>query len=917
MECVEGLAETGNRHVGNILREINWEQVKDIFQAALEHPVSERENFLRGVCRENENLRLEVAELLQSHEDDEGFMEHPAIGEVADLLVVEENNLRAGERIGRYEISEKIGAGGMGEVYLAEDTELERLVALKMLSAEFSDDDERVRRFIQEAKSASALNHPNILTIYEIGQSGDLHFIATEYIKGATLREKIKNRSLTVIETLEIAAQIAAALNAAHSAGIVHRDIKPENVMLREDGLVKVLDFGLAKLVTQKIESAAKNQVQTTPGLVMGTVAYMSPEQTRGKPTDRRTDVWSLGVVLFEMLGGFQPFTGETTSDTIAAILKNETPPLTRNVPAALEQTVGKALRKNADERYQNIRDFHADLKNLQKEAEFAEAINHPQSSAAAEKPTVFKLFRTTKGKAATDANGVSDRHNSDAPPVAVQPRTRKIFSIGILAAFVVALFAGSYFSDLPSVYSAWRSPSFNSVAVLPFVNEDRNPDSDYLSDGLSERLIDDLAALPQLKVISRSSSFRYRDAELDLRQIAENLGVQTIVTGRVSQRGDSLIVSAELIDCRDLTRIWSGQYQRRAVDLQDVEEIIAQTVSAELRLRLSGAQQEQLAKHETVNPEAFETMLKGNYYWNKGGTENRLKAVEFYRHAIAVDPNYALAHAELSIRLQALFSQGTLDPNVYLPQAEELARRAVALDDNLSEAHLALADLKKYKWEWTAAEPEYQRAIELNPNSVRAHREYGRYLSTMQRHAEAAAEFQRAVELDPISLPTNANRGQALYFAGRYDEAIELLKKTVETDKTYPAAHVYLGYNYAAKKMYREAIAEYQTAFDLGDDSPSLQIFLGAACAGAGEYERARTILTALETGKEYVSPGELAVLPAALGDYERAFGLLERAFAEHDLQLQFLAVDPAFNPLHRDRRFPEMVRRLALPNF
>ena len=850
--------------------------------------------------------------------------------------------LHTGTSLGRYEVRALLGVGGMGEVYLAQDTTLHRAVALKFLPADFSRNKERLNRFKREAHAASSLNHPNILTIYEIGAERGLNFIATEFIDGESLRQYIERGPMELAQVLDIGLEVASALNAAHAAGIVHRDIKPENIMVRRDGIAKVLDFGLAKLVEQAkpgLDSAAPTRAftKTEAGIVLGTVSYMSPEQARGVPVDARTDIWSLGVVLYETIAGRLPFTGETTSDMIAAILKTEPTILNRYVadlPVELERIVTKALRKDKEERYQTVKDLALDLKSLKQRLEFEAELargsqgGQPATGTRERKDALEERYEVMSdggattvaipGAAAPQTLATNDlQKTSSAGPSGNKFERRRIVPLGlamIVALAAIAFLVYSNYGKRGNITNIDPQTGIRSIAVLPFVNVNNNPDTEYLSDGISESLINSLSQLPRLKVIARSSSFKYKGKDADPETVAKALGVEAILTGRVTQRGETLLINVELMDARDRTQVWGGQYNRKATDLLQLQAEISREIAERLRLRLSVGEQQYLSKRETVNPEAYELLLRGRFDWRKGGTENWKKATEYYNRAIAIDPAYALAWAELSVSYSNLAHNSILDPKEFLPRAEVAALKALALDETLADGHLALANLKLNAWEWPAAEGEYRRAIELNPNFAEAYRWYSAYLTVMRRHEESIARIKRARELDPLSIIVNADVGSNLFFAGRYDEAIEAVKKTLALDPNFPLAHGYLGYIYAAKGMYPQAIAAYQEAIKFGFGGPSLQIYLGAAYAKAGETKKAREILKRLQATKEYVSPGELAILYGSLGEREQAFASLEKAFATHDLQLQYLGVDPAFDPLRSDSRFRDLMRRVGL---
>jgi TolB-like protein/Tfp pilus assembly protein PilF len=499
-----------------------------------------------------------------------------------------------------------------------------------------------------------------------------------------------------------------------------------------------------------------------------------------------------------------------------------------------------------------------------------------------------------------------------ETPSSVSRPRTNAVWMIsGIAVVAAIAIFIGYRFIGSSA---GLNSSQIESVAVLPFENGSGDPNLDYLSDGLSESLIDKLSELPQLKVIARSSSFKYRSAGVDLQDVANKLGVRAIVTGKVARIGDNLNVRVEMIDAAENRQMWSEEYNRKAADLISIKQEIAQAASDKMRLKLSGSQEQQLAKRETVNPQAYELLLKGRYAFSGSGTDRLRKAIDYFEKAIAVDPNYALAHAELSLKYYILTGGSAADPKVYLPKAEAEARKALALDDSLAEAHLAISRIHVANWRWQEGEAERKRAIDLDPNNALAHDLYAQLLALLGRFDESIAQGRRARELDPLSAFTAANLAFRLYFARRYEESIAESKKTLELDPNSDFGHNMLGYAYSANGQFKEAIDAYEKAIRLGDESTSIQVYLGAAYAGAGDLEKARAILRQLQTTKEYVSPGELAALYAALGDKEAAFASLNKAYDEHDLQLQFLKVDPSYDPLRDDPRYRELMKKVGL---
>jgi eukaryotic-like serine/threonine-protein kinase len=824
-----------------------------------------------------------------------------------------------GQQIGRYKISSAIGKGGMGEVFLAEDTKLGRKVALKILPENFAQDKERLRRFEQEARAASGLNHPNILTVYEFGFEGGVHFLATELVEGETLREKIEGGEMSLIGSLNIAEQTAFALAAAHSAGIVHRDLKPENVMIRRDGIIKVLDFGLAKLLKKEgsadAEAETRALIKTNPGVVMGTASYMSPEQARGKDTDARTDIFSLGCVLYEMLTRRLPFSGETISDVIAAILKSE--PLSpthfsSEIPAELERIVLKSLAKDREERYQTAKDLSVDLRRLKRQMELGAEIERtkpPHKSAENATENATRIL--------------APRQTSSAEYVVSEAKKHKL---GFVVAAVILLLAIGglgvwYFGNRPS-----NTKQIESIAVLPFENGSGNADLDYLSDGLSESVIDRLSQLPQIKVIARSSSFEYRGQNLNLREIADALGVQAIVSGRVAQRGDSYTIRVEMIDARENRNLWSESFNRKASDVLALQTDISREIADNLRVRLSGTQTQQFTSQGTKNPEAYELLLKGRFYLNRTGQENFHRAVEYLEQAVAVDPNYALAYVDL---VQGYDAGGRgLDRKERQIRREAAAYKALELDPNLADAHYAVAEIKRDRWEWAEAEREYKRAIEMNPNLARAHGGYAGYLSLMRRHDEAIAETKRARELDPFSPFIETTFLNALFRARRYDEALEAARNRLELGLNIASAHRRIGDIYSMKGMYREAIAEYQEALKLsGGDSFRAEVGLGAAYAKAGMRAEAEEIIQKLkardseplpnqsQTIGNDVVPTRLAVIYDALGMRNEAFAWLEKAYAERERFLPFIASEPHFDSLRPDPRFQDLLRRMGLP--
>ena len=748
----------------------------------------------------------------------------------------------------------------MGEVYLAQDTRLGRLVALKLLPRQFTEDLTRMRRFQQEARAVSSLNHPNILTIYEIGEADDVQFIAMEYVDGVTLRERMRETRMNLSAVLDNAIQIATALAAAHQAGIIHRDIKPENIMIRRDGYVKVLDFGLAKLseehsTSTDVDAATVPMLETEPGMIIGTYVYMSPEQTRGIPADARADIWSLGCVIYEMTAGRPPFEGATKSDMIVSILEKEPPPLmryAREVPAELQRIVTKALTKDREERYQTVKDLLIDLKRLQRELEFE--AKRPQSIEpelfdeetvieSEDEHSTVETGRRTSGRGSQAGSRISREEvgihtTSSAEYIVEGIKHHKLAVLIFVMVSVLAIAAAIYFTR--------EGTAINSVAVLPLVNAGADPNMEYLSDGITESLINSLSRIPDLKVMARSSVFRYKGKEIDPKGVGNELGVQAVLTGRLVQRGDdTLSISLELVNARDNSHIWGDQYNTKLSEIIAMQGEMAKDISKNLRLKLTGEEKRRLTQRYTDNIAAYQLYLKGRYAWNKRTSEELKRSAEHFQQAIDLDPAYALAYAGLADSYNMLADYSVLPPKEAFPRAEAAATKALEMDDTLAEAHTSLGFVKMaYDGDWTGAEREFRRAIELNPNYATAHQWYASYLVMMSRFDESITEMKRAQTLDPLSRIINANLGLHYYYAREYDQAVEQIRKTINLDPDFGVAHFYLGRTYLQKGMYKEAIAEMQKARELSGEDPETIASLGHAYAVMGRRTDALAVL-------------------------------------------------------------------------
>jgi serine/threonine protein kinase/tetratricopeptide (TPR) repeat protein len=815
----------------------------------------------------------------------------------------------------------------MGEVYLAHDPRLERSVALKVLPEELAADTQRMHRFIREAKTTSSLNHPNLLTIYEIGQDGPIHFIATEFVDGITLRDRMRS-PLELKDSLRIVIQIAEALAAAHEAGVVHRDIKPENIMLRRrDQIVKVLDFGLAKLTEEFIErqdadpdASTRMIYRTEPSVILGTMRYMSPEQARGLPVDARTDIWSLGVVLYELIAHQAPFTGPTTSDLLVSILDREPALLTDSAPETppeLQRIIRKTLAKDRDKRYQSIKDLAVDLESLRWELE----VNHERQRSGAGIPRPQPLnsnpaLPTTETLAPTTAplEGQiyqSQQLSSAGHIVAGIKQVNKGVLAG-LAALLILVLSGVYF-----YFSRSTERSIDSIAVLPFANVDGDPNMEYLSDGITESLTDSISQLPNLSVIAHSSVFRYKGRESDPQTVGHQLGVRALLIGRIVQRGDRLIVSAELVDVENNHRIWGGQYDRRPSDIIAVQSEISREISEQLRSRLTNEEQKRVAKHYTENTEAYQDYLKGRYYWNKRSGDDLKRAIDYFNQAITKDPAYALAYAGLADVYVVIPNYSDVTTQEAYAKGKAAVLKALELDDSLAEAHTSFAGIKSdYEWDYVGAETELKRALTLNPNYATAHHWYAQLLSPMGRHDEALAEIKRAQSLDPLSLIISAVIGDTYIKARQYDLALDQLRKTIEMDKNFNLAYRYLANAYVEKGMYNEAIASLRTGDTLAGRSPERTESLRQAYASGGVegYWKKQLELLKADAEKGALVDYGVATVYARLGDKEQAVSWLEKAYRAHDPYLVYLKIDPPFDNFRSDPRVIDMTRRMGL---
>jgi eukaryotic-like serine/threonine-protein kinase len=824
-----------------------------------------------------------------------------------------------GSQISHYRIISCIGAGGMGEVYLAEDTTLGRRVALKLLPAHLSDDKDRLRRFEQEARAASALNHPNIITIHEVGVFEGARFIATEFIEGETLRQHLKRGPMTVRDAVEISIQVANALTAAHNAGIIHRDIKPENVMLRPDGYVKVLDFGIVKLTEKFSESLASSRtgesisldrIDTESNIVMGSPNYMSPEQARGLLPDNRTDIFSLGVTLYEIVAGRHPFLAPTVPDIVAGILDREPPPLSEfrsDIPTRLQQIINKSLAKDRSARYQTAAEMLGELRKLKRRLDIESGIDEsvwPEDSAESSPVSTEQDGRETIKRVALQSSGITATHHHS-----LQKRLRLGGAILALAAFVGLIAAILYFR------SSGGQPGIESIAVLPFVNETSDPNTEYLADGITESVINNLAQSPGLKVMSRNAVFRFKGQEVNTKKVGRELSVQSVLWGRVTTRGERVAINVELVDARDETQVWGQRYDRGMSDIVTIQQQIAREVSQKLQLKLTREDERRVNQRYTDNAEAYQLYLKGRFYWNKRTEEALKRGIDYFNQAIALDQSFALAYAGLADCYALLVEYSSTPPQELYPKVKAAAQSAIAIDDSLAEAYTSLAAAYEYEWNWTEAENNYRRAIQLNTNYQTAHHWYAAFLSGRLRHDEALAEIKHALELEPASVIINTALGRTYYCARKYDLAIEQLKRTLDMDQNFPEAHFNLGLSYEGKGLYQDAIRELQKSVELFNDRSYL-VWVARVYAEQGKKAEAQKLIS--ETGRSSkgagLPPYPVATVYAALGENDQAFQWLERVYSERSYYVVYLNVDPILDSIRRDSRFNDLLKRTGV---
>jgi serine/threonine-protein kinase len=783
-----------------------------------------------------------------------------------------------GQSVSHYKILEKLGEGGMGVVYKAEDTKLDRIVALKFLPHHLTANDAEKARFLQEAKAAAALNHPNVCAVIDIQESNGQQFIIMEYVDGSTLRKKIPIQKEE--DAIRYAIQIGEALQAAHAKGIVHRDVKSENIMLSSEGRIKVMDFGLAKL---------KGSLKLTKtSSTVGTLSYMAPEQLRGDEADTRSDIFSFGVVLFEMLTGRFPFRGEHEAAIMYSIVNEEPESALKYVPALsqeLDRIIHRTLEKDPADRYQHVDDMVSELRRLQKAS--------------------TRVIRP-------EGIGQSKVSQSVNIPVPAPKKLKIPILIGIPSVAVIAVAAWFLFFDKPA-------QKITSIAVLPFVNAGADQSTEYLSDGFTESLINRLSKLPGVKMMSRNSVFRYKGKEIDPQAVGKELNVGAVLMGRIVQNADALNVSVELVNTSDNSHIWGEQYERKASNIITLQNDISHELSKQLQVTLTGDEEKQISKNATENTEAYQYYLKGRFYWNKRTAENFVKAEEMFQRAISLDPNYALAYSGLADCYNLMSSYFVLPSKEAYAKAKVAANKAIELDNTLGEPHTNLASIaSEYEWNFTEGEREYKRAIELNPNYATARHWYGEYLTILGRGDEGLPEMLKAIELDPLAPVLYHSTGWVYYVLGDYQKALSYQERALELDPKLPRAfslkmliHLELGHNDEALKFAQDAISASGNGIEY-------RAWLANAYARTGNRREAEKILKDLLalSEKEYVAPVLFAFIYTGLGNKDKAFEWLETVYNNRSGDIIALRADPVWKSLRTDPRFTALTEKVGIPH-
>lgn len=873
-----------------------WRQIERILHAALERAPAERAALLDLECAGDPALRKDVESLIASAQPAQGFLKANALEDAVFLETVKPASL-VGCQVGHYLIEKQIGSGGMGEVYLAKDIRLSRDVGLKLLYPDLTGNRATRMRFLREARLASALDHPNICTIHEVGEAAGHLFIAMQYVEGATLRRAISGRPMDLDSLLSVTLQIADALSAAHSRGIIHRDIKPGNIIITPRGQVKVLDFGLAKLLDRS-EGEAETHLTMT-GAVMGTPSAMSPEQARGERVDHRSDIFSFGVVLYEMATGRTPFSGRSKADVISALLNEQhTPPseLNSEITPQLSGVIDHALAKGVNERYQTMDELIIDLRQVVKEVGGLDRLFSSSNIALRAVPLVPLRQRGLLGRLRSPA---------------------AILLLPLIVMLLVGVALVIYSLRLDHQPAA--NPAIRSLAVLPFKPLVAGSRDEALELGMADTLIHKLSSIKQLSVRPLNAVRKYAELEQDARAAGRELKVDAVLDGNLQKSNDRIRVTLRLVSVADGHEIWTDQFDEKLTDIFSVQDSVARKITGMLSITLSGEEKELLTKRQTGDPEAYRLYLMGRYHLNRLTDDGFKKAGDYFQQAIDKDLGYALAYAGLADSYNLLSGFNSLSPKEGYPKARIAAMKALELDSNLAEAHTSLGTVKFfYDWDWSGADEEFRRAIEINPSYSDAHQVYSYYLSAMGSFDDALTEIHRAQELDPLPLSNLIIAGDILRFQHHYDLALEQYQKALGMDPNSGLAHWAIGNAYINMRRYKEAVEEYEKAIPLSGESPDEVASLGYAYALLGKRREAMRIIRDLSerSNRSYVSPSLTASIYIGIGETDQSFEWLDKAYNGRDFFLVFLRVDPMFDTLRSDPRFADLVHRVGLPD-
>jgi len=814
-----------------------------------------------------------------------------------------------GRKLAHYEITASLGAGGMGEVFRATDTKLGREVALKVLPPAVAGNAERLDRFQREAKALAALDHPGIVTVYSVEEVDGVHFLTMQLVDGSPLDKSIPESGLPFERWLEIAAGIADALAAAHEKGIVHRDLKPANIMVTAEGRVKILDFGLAKMSEppsgHTVDPNLPTMALTQEGVVMGTVPYMSPEQVRGQRVDARSDLFSLGTILYEMASGRRPFRAESSADLMSAIVRDAPQPLSSSradLPPAVERVVKRTLAKDPSRRYQTARDLLAELLDLRDE--------------------------TSRPAGATVTDGADESRPPGPVSAPASPGRRRrapviaAAAISLVAAIALVvrfgLFGSGPTSGATGDATGGSTPTIRSIAVLPLDNYSGDPAQDYFAEGMTDELTTDLARISRLRVISRGSAMRFQGkARPPTPEIAKLLDVDAVIEGSVLRSGDRVRINAQLIDARADRNLWAKSFESSTRDVLSLQDELARAIANEIHIQLSPAEQSRLGRTDSVHPDAYDAYLKGRYFFNRPSDENLQKAIARFEEAIALDPGFAPAQSGLSdAYLWAGFNEGFLTASEARPKAKAAAEKAIALDDGSAEAHTSLAVFKTfYEYDWAGAETEFRRAIELNPSYAYSHDQFALGLAFQGRFDEAVAEGRRAAELDPLNpqIPIDASFAPA--WSGDFDAARKLIDRSAEIDPTYFMAPYSYGWLDLQTGDLRAAVRSFENAKTMGAP-PFVSAYLAYAYGASGDRSRAQAEIeeTKRLSLQGTITPFNLAIIAMGQGDHGRAISYLEQAYASDSQWLGWLRADRIYDPLRADPRFVALLKKLGL---